>query len=99
MHWGSILAGNLVVVAVIALLVVGIDRSLAAERQGLGLLTSVNVINVFDAASTWLLLGRGEAGSATVWLRRHRPAALLIPLAPLLWGTIYHLAGWVPWAR
>ena len=118
-RWGSILAGNLVVVAVVALLVVGIDRSLAAERPGLGLLVAVNIVNVLDAVSTWLLLGRGEAlelnplmdhplalvgkvvgvAAATVWLRRHRPAALLIPLAPLVWVTVYHLAGWVHWAR
>jgi hypothetical protein len=118
-YWGSILAGNLVIVTVIALLVVGIDRSFSAERPGLGLLVSVNVVNVVDAVSTWLLLQRGEAlelnplmdhplalvgkvvgvAAATVWLRRHRPAALLIPLAPLLWVTIYHLAGWAHWAR
>jgi len=36
--------------------------------------------------------------AASVWLRRHRPVALVVALVPLVWVTLYHLAGWVRWA-
>jgi hypothetical protein len=35
---------------------------------------------------------------ASVWLRRHRPLALIIPLVPLAWVTLYHVAGWLRWS-
>jgi len=116
--WGAALAGNLAAVAVVVLIAVGIDRSLAVEPRGVGLLIALNVVNVIDAVSTWLLLMRGQAlelnplmdhpaalvakvigvAAASVWLRRHRPVALVIPLVPLAWVTLYHLAGWLRWA-
>ena len=116
--WVAALVGNLAAVAVVVLIAAGIDRSLAVEPRGVGLLVALNAVNVIDAVSTWLLLMRGQAlelnplmdhpaalvakvigvAAASVWLRRHRPVALVIPLVPLVWVTLYHLAGWLRWA-
>jgi len=116
--WVAALVGNLAAVAVVVLIAAAIDRSLAVEPRGVGLLIALNAVNVLDAVSTWLLLMRGQAlelnplmdhpaalvakvigvAAASVWLRRHRPVALVIPLVPLVWVTLYHLAGWVRWA-
>lgn len=97
-----------------------VTRSLSATSaigRGWGLVAAVNVVNVADAVSTWLMLKAGLAeelnplmdhpaalvakivgvAAGSLLLRRVRPASLVIPLVPLLWVSVYHLAGWLTW--
>lgn len=87
LRWAAVLFGNLLAVALIALLVAGIDRSLAAQRPGVGLLVAVNVLNVFDAVSTWLLIDRGHALELNPLM--DTPAALMGKVVGVAAATVW----------